>query len=90
MTINKDYSINISDIKTVRLLCHKCKTSLNLPPSDIKKDPPEYCPNCGEGWFGYSTRELSHLKYFLGALLFFAQRDGTPVCQVLLEVSELN
>jgi len=90
MTISKDYSISLSDIKAVRLLCHKCKTSLSLPPNDIQKEPPEECVNCGEGWFGGNTTELSQLKFFLRALRSLSERDGTPVCQVLLEVSQPN
>jgi len=88
MTISKDYSINMSDIKAVRLLCHKCKTSLSLPATDIRKDPPEHCANCGEDWFGYNTTETKQLKLFLAALRVFTERTGTPVCQVQLEVSQ--
>ena len=88
MTISKDYSIDLSDIKAVRLLCHYCKTSLSLPPTDIKKDPPEHCPNCGKDWFGQDTQEQKTLKFFLSALSSLRERSGTPVCQVQLEVSQ--
>lgn len=88
MTIDKEYSIDLSDIKAVRLLCHHCKTSLNLPPKDIQKDPPEHCPNCSRDWFGYDTPEKKQLKAFLAALNFLRERSGTSVCQVRLDVSQ--
>ena len=90
MTISKDLSISLSDIKAVRLLCHKCKASVSLPPADIRKEPPEECVNCGEGWFGSNTVEMSELKHLLKALRDLSQRDGTPVCQVRLEVTQPN
>ena len=87
MTINKDYSIDISEIKTVRLASHKCTASLILPP-DIKKEPPEHCPNCGANWFGHNTVEQKQLYGLLGALRIFSERTGTNACQIKLEVSQ--
>lgn len=90
MTISKDYSIDLADIKSVRLVCHNCKASLSLPPTDIQKDPPEHCPNCGGDWFGHNTTEQKNLKLFLSTFRFLKERSGTPVCQVHLEVSQPN
>ena len=87
MTIIKDYSIEISDIKSIRLVCHKCKASLSFPPADIRREP-ENCPNCGESWFALRTAELKQLRSLLDALTFFAERVGTPVCQIQLDISQ--
>jgi DNA-directed RNA polymerase subunit RPC12/RpoP len=88
MTISKEYSIEVSEIKAVRLICHKCQASLSLPPSDIKQDPPEHCPNCGTDWFLFRSIELQQLKSFLLSIKAFSERTGKPECQVRLEISQ--
>jgi uncharacterized paraquat-inducible protein A len=87
MTINKDYLIEMSDIKAVLLVCHKCEASLSLPPADLRREP-EHCPNCGDKWFAFNTTEVKQLRALLSALTVFKERIGTPVCQVQFVVSE--
>lgn len=88
MTISKDLSIHVADIKAINLSCHHCKAELSLPPSDIQKDPPERCPNCGVDWFGHNTTEQKQLKYLLLSIKAFTERAGTEVCQIQLKVSQ--
>ena len=88
MTIGKQLSIHMKDIKTVDLSCHHCKAVLSLPPNDFKRGPPEKCPNCGVDWFDFDTVEKKQLMYLILAIKAFTERADSKVCQVQLTVSQ--
>lgn len=86
MTINKGYSVDLSDINVVILACHKCQTSLHLAPSDTTNEPLERCPNCKADWFP-SAIDRNTLHAFLGTLRELRKRAGVNMCHVRVEVS---
>jgi|SRR6478609_8709 len=90
MTINKSYSVDVADIDSIILACHGCKTALNLPPSDIRQDPPQRCPNCGADWFPDHTSDRKTLNVFLASLRDLRKRSDGKVCQVRLIISQPN
>jgi hypothetical protein len=88
MTINKGYSVDVSDISAIVLVCHGCNASVNLPPSDIQHGPIERCPNCKTDWFDSDMPDHKTLKLFMSTLRDLRKRTGMKVCQVRLEITQ--
>ncbi len=86
MTIDNGCSFDVSDIKAIALACPGCDASLSLPPSDIKNDPPERCPNCGASWFPDYEIDRKMVHTFLATLRDIRKKSAGTMCKVRIQV----
>jgi hypothetical protein len=85
MTLQERYIANVRDILSIRLLCTKCKASLNVP-FGKREYIPETCPYCKENWFRSGSTEHNHLMWLLMAMSAFRDLKESQPCEVSLEL----
>lgn len=80
MTVEDRYILDVGDLKSLRIDCKHCNTSLSFQIADRKSKLPETCPGCHETWhYGGSAQEAQIVNGIAELLRTAAQMaDAKP------------
>lgn len=88
MTSQKRLLIKFQDLTWLRMTCHHCQASVNIPLFGERKPLPAHCPSCENLWFledGSDGRQISQLVDIVRHL---KERSANARCAVELEIDQ--